>query len=92
MSTLSSSGPRMRLDTVTGEWRLLARFRAGQRCRSCKSYLSASAFAPSRVIKRDYECRRCQANRCARERLAGVRGRTAGRRPAVNPQPQEVRP
>lgn len=49
---------RMRLDHLTGEWRLVARFRAGQRCYACKSYLSASCFAPSRILKRDYECRR----------------------------------
>jgi len=92
MSTLTSSGGRMRLDPLTGEWRLVARYRAGQRCRSCKSYLSASQFNLSRILKRDYECRRCHALRCSRERLQGVRGRTAARRAAVNTQAKEVTP
>lgn len=92
MSTLSSSGSRMRLDPVTGEWRMLSRFRAGQRCRACKSYLSAGSFGLSRILKRDYECKRCHRERCARERLYGKRGRNAATVAAVNPQPQEVRP
>jgi hypothetical protein len=82
----------MYLDPVTGEWRLLARFRAGQRCRCCKSYLSAGSFGLSRIVKRDYECRRCHAIRCSRERIHGRRGKRAARIAAVNPQPQEVRP
>lgn len=92
MSTLSSPSSRMRLDPAAGEWRLLARYRAGQRCRACKSYLSAGSFGPSRILKRDYECRRCHALRCSRERLLGIRGRNAAGVAAVNPQQQEVRP
>lgn len=87
-----SHGTRLRLDPATGEYRLLARFRAGPRCHSCKSYLPASSFSPSRIVKRDYECRRCHALRCSRERLLGTRGRKAARAAAVKPQPQEVRP
>lgn len=82
----------MRIDPSTGDWRIVARFRAGQRCRSCKSYLSAGSFGLSRILKRDYECRRCHALRCSRERMQGTRGRKAARVAAVNPQAQEVRP
>lgn len=92
MSTLSTNGPRMRIDPSSGEWRLVARFRAGQRCRACKSYLSAGSFGLSRILKRDYECHRCHALRCSRERLQGTRGRKAARRAAVNTQAKEVTP
>lgn len=88
----ASFEPRQWYDAAADEWRLLARFRAGQRCRSCKSYLSAGSFGLSRILKRDYECRRCHALRCSRERLQGARGRKAATVAAVNPQPQEVRP
>lgn len=90
MTTLDGTGSRLRLDPETGEWRLIARFRAGQRCRSCKSYKSASSFSLSRILKRDYECRRCHALRCSRERMQGTRGRKAARRAAVNTQAKEV--
>lgn len=65
---------RHRLDPVLGEV-LIARYRPSQVCRSCKSYKPASAFGLSRILKRDYECRRCHAIRCGRERLLKVRGR-----------------
>lgn len=90
-----SSSPfeaRYRIDPSTGEERMLARFRSLQRCRSCKSSLSASSFGLSRILKRDYECRRCHALRCSRERLYGTRGREARRRRAVNTQAKEVTP
>lgn len=90
MTSVASNGPRLRLDPETGEWRLVARFRAGQRCRCCKSYLSAGCFGLSRILKRDYEYRRCHALRCSRERLQGTRGRRAARRAAVNTQAKEV--
>lgn len=90
MTTIDGSGSRLRLDPLTGEWRLIARFRAGHRCYSCKSYLSAGCFGLSRVLKRDYECRRCHALRCSRERMQGTRGRTAARRAAVNTHAKEV--
>jgi len=90
VTTIDGSGSRLRLDPATGEWRVLARFRAGHRCRCCKSYLSAGSFGLSRILKRDYECRRCHALRCSRERMQGTRGRRAARRAAVNAQAKEV--
>jgi len=67
---------RHRHDPWFGEV-LIARFRSMQRCYSCKNDLSAAAFGTSRILKRDYECRRCHALRCGRERLQGKRGRRA---------------
>lgn len=75
MSLAHASEPRYRIDASTGEERIIARFRPGQRCYCCRSYLPSSMFAPSRILKRDYECRRCHALRCARERLLGSRVR-----------------
>ncbi len=63
-----------RVDPQTGEERMVARFRPQQRCRVCRSWLSAAMFGASRIVKRDYECHRCHAARCRRERLWGRRG------------------
>lgn len=70
---MSAYDERRRNDPILGEV-MIARFRPSQRCRSCRNTLTAGAFAPSRILKRDYECRRCHAMRCARERLQGIRG------------------
>ena len=74
LSNLTYATARHRIDPVLGEV-LLARYRPSHRCRSCRNTLTAHAFAPSRIPKRDYECRRCNALRCARERLQGRRRR-----------------
>lgn len=75
-SILHNAGPTLyRIDPATGEERMVARFRPSHRCRSCRSYLSASMFGASRILKRDYECVYCHATRCRRERVQGVRGR-----------------
>lgn len=50
---------------------VLARHRRFHKCRSCKNSLTPNAFAPSRIPKRDYECRNCNTRRRARERLIG---------------------
>ena len=75
-SILSLPGPTLyRIDPATGEERMVARYRPAHRCRSCRSSLSAGMFGASRILKRDYECHRCHALRCARERLMGRRRR-----------------
>lgn len=80
MTALAPFGPRYRIDPATGEERMIARYRPGQRCYSCRSYLPSSMFGLSRILKRDYECRRCHRERCARERMLGTRKR----RPAAS--------
>jgi len=65
---MGHAGNHYRID----EWRverLIARYRPSQTCRVCKRSKPPTFFAPSRIVKRDYECSSCNALRCARDRL-----------------------
>lgn len=64
---------------ASGEPRILARFRSLHYCRGCYSWKSPSSFTPTRILKRDYECRPCNTARRGRERGFFYVGRVRAR-------------